>query len=526
MASKHDRGSATEAERDEELPALRQRIAELEQQIAGMFSDNQAIKLLIDPEDGAIVSANPAAARFYGYSTAELETLLITDLNQLPMELVQRELDRARLEERTYFEFKHRLKSGELRDVQVYSGPCRVGDRTLLFSILVDITERNRLAEALAQAQRMESLGRLASGIAHDFNNLLTTMDLLRSVIDRRIRRERDASDALADLQSTVAHGAALTGQLLAFCRRQPVDPVLLDLAEVVGDFQRMMRRLLPDAIEVHMSLCPSAPIIADHAQIENILLNLALNAADAMPDGGHLTIAVSEEDLSEAVAARLDMAPGQSLALRFTDTGEGIPSDIIDRVFEPFFTTKEPGKGTGLGLATVYGISRQWRGAVEIASERGSGTSVTVRWPRAPEEPATLPAKLVSLDTLSGTETVFVVEDEDSNRAVIAGLLGDFGYQVLEASNGQEALQRSQSHDGPIHLLLTDVIMPRMGGPQLARAIAYQRPEVRVLYMSGHVDIPGVDLGLAAASAHILTKPFNLDQMLAMVRSVLDEQT
>jgi len=512
---------------------LRQRVIALEKQVAGMFAGNRAVKLYIDPASGAIVGANPAAARFYGYSIEELVQLRITDLNQLPAELVRREMDRARGEERTSFEFMHRLRSGELRNVEVYSGPCRVGGRDLLFSIIFDITERKRLAEELAQTQRMEALGRLAGGVAHDFNNLLTTVEMLRSLIERKAFRGLSVENELGELRGAVSRGAAFTSQLLAFCRRRPVWPVLVDVAQVVRELEPIVRRLAGERIATAISAPDSAPVVADRSQLEQLILNLAMNAADAMQStlpqasspsgGGRMTIAVSRAELDDAAIARLGMASGDAVELRVEDTGPAIDPALQERIFEPFFTGKS-GRGTGLGLATVYGIARQSGGSVAVESAPGAGSVFRVWLPRARVEPEPLPIGAGAPDITRGSETVLVAEDEDTSRQAIVHLLAEVGYRVLEARDGQAALEVARGHSGPLDLLLSDVVMPVMGGPELAKALLRERPDTRVLYMSGYVDSPIVDHGLLDASQHLLAKPFSLEELLRAVRRVLDD--
>jgi two-component system, cell cycle sensor histidine kinase and response regulator CckA len=502
---------------------LRRRVAALEQQLTDMFAGNRAVKLFIDPRSGAIVEANPAAAHFYGYSIDELTRLHITDLNQLPAELVHREMERARDEQRTSFEFMHRLKSGALRHVEVYSGPCQVDGRSLLFSIIVDITERKRLTHELANTQRMEALGRLAGGMAHDFNNLLTTVEMLRSLIERKAARGMAVDTELAELKGAVARGAAFTGQLLAFCRRRPVAPVLVDLADVVREMEPLLRRLATESIHTHISAPDSAPVVADRSQLEQVILNLAINAADAMPRGGRMTVAVDEVVLEQETAARLGTAAGGAIQLRVEDTGVGIPLELQERIFEPFFTSKDSGRGTGLGLATVYGITRQSGGAVAVDSAPGSGSVFRVWLPRARGEPAPLPLDRPAPTIVGGSETVLVAEDEDSSRQAIVSLLEQLGYTVLEARDGLAALSIARAHRGPLHLLLSDVVMPVMGGPELAKTLVRERPDLRVLYMSGYVDSPVVDHGLLDASQRLLAKPFSLDELLRAMRQLLD---
>jgi two-component system, cell cycle sensor histidine kinase and response regulator CckA len=504
-----------------ELERLRARVTALEEQVHGMFAGNGAIKLFIDPDSGAVVGANPAAAAFYGYSIEELLKLNITDLNQLPDELVRREMERARGERRTWFEFMHRLKSGELRHVEVYSAPCQVEGRQLLFSIIFDITDRKRLAEELAQTQRMDALGRMAGGVAHDFNNLLTAVEMLRSLIERKLLRGLPVDADLAELKSAVARGAAFTGQLLAFCRRQPIAPVLVDVAQVVRDLEPILRRLADERIALAIAAPGSAPVVADRSQIEQVILNLAINATDAMAQGGRLTLTVGEELLDEATAARLGVA-AEVVELCVQDTGVGIAPELHERIFEPFFTSKPSGRGTGLGLATVYGIAKQSGGSVAVESSPGAGALFRVWLPRARIDPPPMPLT-DGLHEVGGEETILVAEDEDSSRHAIVHLLAEVGYRVLEARDGEAALTVARAHDGPLHLLLSDVVMPAMGGPELAKTLLRERPELHVLYMSGYVDSPIVDHGLLDASQRLLAKPFTLDDLLRSVRQVLD---
>jgi two-component system cell cycle sensor histidine kinase/response regulator CckA len=507
----------------QELDRLRLRVAALESQIDGMFAANNAIKLFIDPDTAAIVAANRAASQFYGYTVEELTQLKVTDLNQLPAELVRRQLDRARDEHRTFFEFMHRLKSGELRNVEVQTGLCQVDGRQLLFSIIFDVTERKRLAEELALTQRMEALGRLAGGVAHDFNNLLTTVEMLRSLIERKLQRDRPVDAELNELKGAVSRGAAFTSQLLAFCRRQPVAPVLVDLAQVVRELEPILRRLATERVDLVMDILDRAPVVADRSQLEQVILNLAINATDAMPQGGRLTVVVTEQNIDGATAVRLGLIPGRAVQLRVEDTGVGIAPELHERIFEPFFTSKPSGRGTGLGLATVYGIARQSGGAVGVESAPGAGAAFRVWLPRAQVEPPPMSVGGETSEIVGGGETILVAEDEDSSRHAIVHLLQEVGYRVLEARDGEAALSIARAHPGQLDLLLSDVVMPVMGGPELARALRRERADVRVLYMSGYADSPVVDHGLLDASQRLLAKPFSLDDLLRAVRQVLE---
>ncbi len=499
--------------------------AALRAQVDDMFTRNTAVKLIIDPDGGAIVDANPAAAAFYGWSQAELRQLTIMDLNQLPTELIQREMDRAREERRSYFEFKHRLRSGEVRDVQVYSGPCTIDGRRVLFSVICDITERNQLAEQLGHAQRMEALGRLAGGVAHDFNNLLTTVEILSGIIGKRAGRGQDVRSEVAELGDLVTRGEGLTRQLLAFCRRQVMRTVLVDLAEVLSGMEVLLARLIGDPVELRIDVAAKpVPVIGDPLQLEQVVLNLALNGRDAMPGGGRLVLAVSHAPVDEARAASMGVVAGSFVLLTVTDDGVGIDADKQRHIFEPFYTTKRIGEGTGLGLATAYGIVRQSGGAITLESVPGRGSTFRVWLPRAHESAAALAPPVVArgAEATGGAETILVAEDEPSIRRAIRQVLEDAGYHVLECSDGHHGLEVARAHGARIDLLLTDVVMPRAGGRELARELTRLRPELRVLYMSGHVDSPAVDQGMRDVAEAFLAKPFTGDLLLVKLREVL----
>jgi two-component system cell cycle sensor histidine kinase/response regulator CckA len=481
-----------------------------------MFEGNPAIKLLLDPEGGAIVDASPAAVAFYGYSREELRRMRIQDLNQLPGELVDREMHLAREQQRSYFEFKHRLRSGELRDVQVYSAPCRVEGRTLLFSILVDITERKSLGEQLAHAQRMEALGRMAGGVAHDFNNLLAALEMVSGLISLK----HDAEPEVNELRGLVQRGSAMTRQLLAFCRRQVLRSVLLDLGSLVRGMETLLRRSLGPAIALRMEI-PDRPLpfLGDAVQVEQIVLNLALNARDAMPDGGSFSLVLDDLELT---ASSGSLAAGRYLVLEVLDNGVGMTHEQIQHIFEPFYTTKAKGEGVGLGLAVVYGVVHQYRGEITVESEPGQGTKFRVLLPRENNEEATGLSESGEPDSPlpQGNELILLVEDEPVIRRVVGDLLRKQGYRVVEAIDGVHGLEVAGQYP-EIDLLLTDVVMPRLGGCDLAVELCKRRPSLRVLYMSGHQDSYSA-LGLLDAAEWFLSKPFSARELLDKIRQVL----
>ena len=315
---------------------------------------------------------------------------------------------------------------------------------------------------------------------------------------------------------------AALTRQLLAFSRQQILRPVVMDLNATITGLSRMIRRLIGEHIHVALRLSPDIrTILADPGQIEQVIVNLAVNARDAMPGGGSLTLETDAVQFDESQARQSGLKPGRYVRLRVIDTGQGMPPEVISHIFEPFFTTKEPGKGTGLGLATVYGIIKQSNGEIAVSSTPGEGTTFTMHFPQATGSiTASAPAPALKA---GGSETVLLVEDEPSVRALAAEVLERHGYRVVTAENGDRALELADARDGPIHLLLTDVVMPHMSGRELAEKLLTSRPDTKVLFMSGYTDDAIVQHGVLEAGTEFLQKPFTRDALTVRVREVLD---
>ncbi|MDO9022831.1 MAG: PAS domain S-box protein [Deltaproteobacteria bacterium] len=388
-----------------------------------------------------------------------------------------------------------------------------------------DVTERRELEAQFRQAQKMEAVGRLAGGVAHDFNNVLSVISGYADLVSGDLLPGDPMFEDVGQIQRAAARAAGLTRHLLAFSRQQVLEPRALDLAEVVLDMEKLMLRLLGEDIVLSLAATPGAGrCVADPGQVEQVIMNLVVNARDAMPDGGRLTIATSAMELDEDFAGRhIDLAPGAYVALSVADSGLGMDEATRARIFEPFFTTKAKGKGTGLGLSTVFGIVKQSGGHVWVESEAGRGAKFTVCFPRevslgSPEtvaSPAALPGR--------GSETVLVVEDEPLVREVVCGILLRSGYHVLDAANAGEALLICEQHGADIDLLLTDVVMPRMNGPQLASRLAPLRPGMRVLYVSGYTENSVVSEGAPEAGAAYLSKPITPVTLLGKVREVLD---
>jgi PAS domain S-box-containing protein len=395
-------------------------------------------------------------------------------------------------------------------------------------SVLYDNYRRSlrerSLQEELRQAQKMDAIGRLAGGIAHDFNNLLTVILGRSQVALRRLSPDDPLRRSIALIAETAERAGALVQQLLAFSRKQLTQPRVLVLTEVVTRLEQMLRRLIGEDVELVTTFAPDlGRVKADPSQLEQVLVNLAVNARDAMPTGGRLTIETENVQLDLAFARRHRGArPGPYVRLSVSDTGVGMDAVTRARIFEPFFTTKEPGKGTGLGLATVYGIVKQSDGYIAVDSEPGHGARFDIYLPRVDAPPEPLPAA-PALGARGGSETLLLVEDEPALRDMTREILELHGYTVIEAGSGADALDVAARHPGPIHLLLTDVVLPRMGGRQLAERLVAQRPETKVLFMSGYTDDALGRHGALDPGVVLLPKPFAPDALARAVRQALD---
>jgi len=378
--------------------------------------------------------------------------------------------------------------------------------------------------EQLRQAQKMEAVGLLAGGIAHDFNNLLTIISgRAQMLIDRPLPAE--AASNVAIIRATTDRAAVLVRQLLAIGRRQILRPKVVDLNEVVRAVASLLRRVIGEDVELVLDLTSVvSPVLADPGQLEQVLMNLAINARDAMPRGGRLTIGSAEVVVDEALAAlHLGAARGPHVRLTIADVGQGMDEATRARAFEPFFTTKPVGKGTGLGLSTVHGIVRQSGGFLDLDSRVGAGTTFRIYLPRATGPVETVGASpRASAVVTRGTETVLVAEDDDDVRAIACQILASNGYTVLEAADVEDALRLAEEHRGPIHLLLSDVVMPRMSGPELVDRVRQRRPEVAVLYVSGYTDDPRI---AERPGAGFLQKPFSVADLVRAVRERLDRR-
>ena len=431
------------------------------------------------------------------------------------------------------FDIYARVSStGKPEKIEVYVDPLKTWfsvsayspARGFFIAVFDNITERRRLEEQLRQSQKMEAVGQLAGGIAHDFNNLLTVINGYAELLQNRIDEKSPLRGNVDEIRHAGDRAASLTRQLLAFSRRQVLQPEPIDLNGVISHLGTMLRRLIGENIELRTFLRPDlGTVLADPGQIEQVLLNLAVNARDAMSAGGKLILETDNVVLDEAFAREHPtVVPGPHVLLAVSDTGTGIPGEIREHIFEPFFSTKERGKGTGLGLSTVYGIVKQSNGYISVYSEVGKGTVFKIYLPRVDGEAQVLPS-VSPAASLRGDETVLVVEDERSVQGVIERVLSGNGYRVLLACEGSEALRVSEEYEGTIDLLVTDLVMPEMGGREVARRLEAARPGLRVLYMSGYTENAISHHGVLDPGLAFLQKPFLSDALLRKVREVLD---
>jgi signal transduction histidine kinase/ActR/RegA family two-component response regulator len=390
-----------------------------------------------------------------------------------------------------------------------------------------DITDRRRLEEQFRQSQKMEAVGRLSGGIAHDFNNILGVITGYGEILQERMKRDDALAGCVDEILNASRRAAQLTRQLLAFSRQQVLEPKVVELNMIVRDTEKMLRRVIGEDIEFNTVLDPLlSNIKADQGQIEQVILNLAVNARDAMPDGGELKITTQNAVMSDLDVQRYSypVKPGRYVLLTVSDTGIGMAQATQAHIFEPFFTTKEKGKGTGLGLATVYGVVKQSDGYIEVHSELGVGTIFKIYLPRVEGAVEVEKDNGVPSASLNGQETILLVEDEDALRILTRNVLRSMGYTVLEACDGEKACEVSRQFGAEIHLLVSDVVMPGMNGPALAEKLVVERPTIKVLYISGYTG-QAVGQGVLPAGCNFLTKPFTRDQLAHKVREALQAE-
>ena len=512
---------------------LKQQGIEQQALVSGLRSEDKFRKAFNDiPEpitisrlsDGSLIDVNERFCRVTGYRREEVIGRTTAELK-----FWVRAEDRARLVESLKehgsvreMEAAFRTKSGEERTGLGSAESFEVGGQEYAIIIFKDITERKSLEKQLLQSQKMEAIGLLSAGIAHDFNNLLSVIIGYSEVMEEQLADNESLLKKCQQVKKAGNRAATLTRQLLAFSRQQVLEPKVMNLNAAVVDSEKILRVLLGDGIECCSTLDASlGSVKADQGQMEQVIMNLVVNARDAMPQGGRLAIETSNVELDE-VYARLHppLQAGPYIVLSVSDTGIGMDAETQTRIYDPFFTTKEVGKGTGLGLSTVYGVVKQSGGHIWVYSEVGQGTTFKIYLPRVDEAPRAEKPKLDATKTFHGAETILVVDDEAALRELTCSLLSDSGYTVLEAKSPDHALQIASEHRETIHLLLTDVVMPGMNGQVLAQKLAVMRPDIKVVYMSGYTGF--THLGLLDSEAVFVPKPITRETLLRKIHGAL----
>jgi PAS domain S-box-containing protein len=490
--------------------------------------DQAAEAMLMTDLSGSVTYANPAFEKITGFTRADV-------IGQNPRFLRQGASAPERLEELALAaangevwqgRLRYRRKDGADVEVDVAISPLRDDTGVAIGSIEAarDISRERALEAQLAQSQRMEAVGRLAGGIAHDFNNVLTAISGFSELAAAQVGADAPVAEDIAEIRNATGRATTLTRSLLAFSRRQVMQPTVLDLNDVVTAIAPMLARLIREDVELVVRLEPSlGHTLADRGQFEQVIVNLVVNAGDAMPEGGRLTIETSNTDSSqERAQTHVGSTPGPCVMLAVSDTGVGMTAETLERAFEPFYTTKGPGKGTGLGLSTVIGIVQQSGGSLDVESRPGHGTRFRIYLPRvdAPSEAEVIVA--VTRAAQPGDETILVAEDEPALRRLIDRVLREAGYRVVTAANGNEALELAGALQR-IDLLFTDMVMPGLGGTELAATLGATHPEMRVLYASGYTEDTLLLGAVSAASVEYMPKPYSADGVLARIRQILD---
>jgi PAS domain S-box-containing protein len=488
-----------------------------------MFDKSPLPKWMYDAQTLGFLDVNDAAVREYGYSRNEFLAMTVADLRSPNDVAAPPEVASAGVRPKFHI-LRLRKKNGEVILVEITSHAFKLEGRTCRLAVAKDVTERLRLEEQLRQSQKMEAVGRLAGGIAHDFNNVLSVILSYCEMMLGDLKPGEPMREDVDQVRKAGMRAAELTRQLLMFSRQQVIEPKVLDLNDVLAGMDKMLQRILGADIDlVSLPTQQLGRVRVDPGSMEQVIMNLVVNARDAMPTGGKLTLETGNVTLDEEYAERHHgVTPGPHVMLAVSDTGTGIDKATLERIFEPFFTTKERGKGTGLGLSTVFGIVQQAHGSVWVYSEPGKGTTFKVYLPRV-DDAVDSPRVPEAATTRRGSETILLVEDDDQVRAVARDILGRHGYRVIEARHAGEALLHTERHPGRIHLLLTDVVMPQMSGPELAKRLVGIRPDMKVLCMSGYTDDSIVRHGVLESRVAYIQKPITPEVLTARVREVLD---
>jgi len=518
-----------------QIHRIRRQLNEREE-LYRLISENAEDLIAVVDAQGRRLYNSPGYEKVFGYTHQELQGAPIID--QIHPDDAKRVIEARKQAFATNasvrVEYRFQRKDGDWRILESTGSPVQNGAGGFRKLIIVsrDITERKHAdemlrqrEEQLRQAQKMEAVGRLSGGIAHDFNNLLGVIIGYGEEIELRASHGDPLRKSAQEILKAAQRAASLTQQLLAFSRQQVLQPNVLPLNLLVSDMGKMLQRLIGAHIDLTTKLDPAVGSIkADQSQIEQVIVNLVVNARDAMPEGGMLLIETSSVRLTESQARGMPfLLPGPHVVLTVTDTGVGMDEETQKHIFEPFFTTKESGKGTGLGLATVYGVVKQSGGIVGVHSKLGKGSTFKIYLPQVDEKPTSRTDDSSANKILSGSETILIVENEQALLELTSGVLARSGYKVLSAHNGIEAIGIARSFDGPIHLLLTDIMMPKLNGHSLARHVSALRPGIRVIFMTGHCDVDETPQDAVPSENECLRKPFHRDTLIRKVRQALN---
>ena len=501
------------------------RLQESEEQYRLLFDSNPHPMWVYDPDSLAFLAVNDSAVHLYGYTRAEFLAMTLADIrppSEVPRLLARLAEDPARGKS-SDGTWRHQLKDGTVIDVETSSNSIVFRGRAARFILVTDVSEKKRLETQLRQAQKMEAVGRLAGGVAHDFNNLLGVITGYGELLRKALGPAHPEQRRVTEIQKAAERAANLTRQLLAFSRKQVLETKVLDLNEIVTGLEGMLHRLIGEDVHLVTKAAPGiGRVRADRGQVEQVILNLVVNSRDAMPRGGELIIETANAVLDEAYSHQHpDVTPGPYAMLAVSDTGAGMDAETQSHIFEPFFTTKEEGKGTGLGLATVFGIVKQSGGHVSVYSEVGRGSTFRVYLPRTDEDARAESEGASPPSDLRGHETILVVEDAEALRAMIREILEGAGYSVVEYA-APAAVVEEIDRLGRVDVLVTDVVMPRMSGPELAGTLRRTRPHLKVLFISGYTDQAVGHHGVFAPDSQFLQKPFTTAALLAKVRALL----
>ena len=525
-----DRIQQRDTELQEAHNELENRVAERTSYLNALIENSPLAILVLDSEK-KVQLCNPAFEILFQCARHETIGKPVAELFPNEKTLAEASVDSGTISNRTSVSLttRRKRKDGSYVDVELHLVPLTVHGRVRgSLGIYQDVTQRGVLEKQLRMAQKMEAVGRLSGGISHDFNNLLGVIIGYIQVIKRSLVSGNSLYEYAEEIEKASQRAVGLTRQLLAFSRQQVLEPVILNLNTLVADMEKMLPRLIGEDVDLNLILDPAlGQVKADPGQLEQVVMNLAVNARDAMPDGGRLIIQTADAEIDEAFAREHPgSVPGKYVMLAVTDTGTGMDPETQAQIFEPFYTTKGRDKGTGLGLATVYGVVKQSNGFINVDSEKGKGSSFTVYLPRV-EQHVKAPAKTTPDPlTVRGSETILLVEDAEPLRMLAQLFLKENGYRVLSAADGSEAQQVAALTSGPIHLLLTDVVMPGINGRVLAERLAPSQPGMKVLYMSGYTDSFIAGHGVLEPGTHLLRKPFTEDVLVRKVRDLLDGTT